>query len=128
MADQGARKIKSLLDTPSSSLADLTSALQNGMAAAQGDDVAVPSSTDRAISGLRRYYAGLARKVRAIHTTSRAKADVLSALAKLDASLASMSKSLQEGTGDDALADLEAARLRSSQAGSALARASRRLA
>lgn len=128
MADQGARKIKSLLDTPSSSLADLTSALQNGMAAAQGDDVAVPSSTDRAISGLRRYYAGLARKVRAIHTSSRAKADVLSALAKLDASLASMSKSLQEGTGDDALADLEAARLRSAQAGSALTRASRRLA
>jgi hypothetical protein len=128
MADQGAAKIKSLLDTPSSSLADLMTALQNGMSATQGDDLVVPSSTYRAITGLRHYYSDLARKVRAIHTGSHAKVDVLAALGKLDASLVSMSKALHEGTGDDALADLEAARQRSAQANSALVHASKRLA
>jgi hypothetical protein len=125
MADQGAAKIKSLLDTPSASLAGLMNTLQNAMSQAQNDNnLTVPTSTFSAINALRNYYRNLGNNVRSISTSSPAKGEVLAALKQLDASLVSLSKALQEGTSDNATGDLTASEQHSAQASTQLARAS----
>lgn len=128
MADPGSAEIKSLLDTPSASLTQLMTALATAMSQAQQDDNAtVPPSTFSAIRALRAYYRNLGNNVRSISTSSPAKGQVLAALTGLEASLASMSKALQEGTSDNATADLTAAEQQSAQAHTQLARASNAL-
>jgi hypothetical protein len=125
MADAGAAEIKSLLDTPSASLAELMIALATALSQAQQDDNAtVPSSTFSTINALRTYYRNLGNSVRSIRTSSSAKGQVLEALTQLEAGLASLSKGLREGTSDDATADLTVAQQQSAQANQQLARAS----
>ncbi len=129
MADQGAAKIKSLLDTPSASLSDLMNTLQSVMSQALSDDnLSVPTATFTAINAARGYYRNLAGTVRSISTSSPGKAQVLAALKQLDASLVSLSKGLQQGTGDNAMTALAAAEQQSAQAGTQLRRASKALA
>jgi len=124
MADAGAAEIKSLLDTPSASLAELMIALATALSAAQQDDNAtVPPSTFSTISALGTYYRNLGNSVRSIRTSSSAKGQVLEALTQLEAGLAGLSKGLREGTSDDATADLTAAQQQSAQANKQLARA-----
>lgn len=128
MADQGAARIKGLLNTPSVSLASLTIALANAMSQAQTDDnLTVPSSTFAAISALRNYYRNLTNTVRSIQTSSKAKAQVIAALKQVDASLVALSKGLQEGTGSNATADLGTARQQFAQGRTQLLAASKAL-
>ncbi len=125
MPDQGAAKIKSLLDTPSGSLAELMIALATAMSQAQQDDNAtVPPSTFSTIHELRAYYRNLGNDVKSITTSSPAKGQVLAALTEVDAGLAALSKGLRAGASDDAMADLAAAQQQSAQANRQLARAS----
>ncbi len=129
MADAGAARIKSLLDTPSASLNNLLNALQNGMAQAQdADNLAVPASTFSAISALRGYYRNLGNTVRSIGTSSPAKGQVLAALKQLDASLVSLAKGLNEGTTSSAQSDITSAQQQAAQANSTLLSASKALA
>jgi hypothetical protein len=125
MADPGAAKIKSLLDTPSESLAQLMIALATALSQAQQDDNAtVPPSTFSTIHALRTYYRNLGKSITAISTSSPAKGQALTALTQLEASLATLSTALQEGTSDNATADLTTAQEQSAQANKQLALAS----
>jgi hypothetical protein len=125
MADAGAAEIKILLDTPSAPLGELMVALATAMSQVQQDDNAtVPPSTFSTIHALRSYYRNLGKTINSISTSSSAKGQVLTALTQLEASLATLSKALQEGTGDDATADLTTAQQQSAQANTQLARAS----
>ena len=129
MADSGAAQIKSLLNTPSANLASLLNTLQNAMAQAQADanSLTVPSSTFSAISALRNYYRNLGSNVGSIQTSSPGKRQVLAALNQLDASLASLSKAMQDGTSDNATTDIANAQQQAAQANSQLSRASKAL-
>jgi hypothetical protein len=128
MADSGAAQIKSLLDTPSASLGQLMMGLANGMYQVQQDDNAtVPPSTFSAIHSLRAYYRNLGNTIRSIHTSSPAKGQVLTALTQLDASLATLSTALQQGTSDQATAGLTTSQQQSTQANKLLALASEAL-
>ena len=128
MADAGARKIKDLLDTPSEALAKHLKRVRTGMAAASGDDGAVPRSTYGSISGLLSYYRRLHLKVEDTKTSSPAKKDVTAALFQIEGALASLSEGLKRGTGDDATTQLNNAQRRARRGASDLARASKRLA
>jgi hypothetical protein len=129
MADPGSVEIKSLLDTPSDSLAALMNTLQEAMAQTQHDDnLTVPPSTFSAIRALSSYYRDLGNKVTSISTSSPAKKDVLAALTELEASLVKLSRALREGTTANATPDLDAAAQATGRAGNLLAHASDRLA
>lgn len=127
MADNGATRIKKLLDTPSASLASLLNTLQNSMAQAQVDSnsLTVPSATFPAISALRNYYRNMGNTVRSVQTSSPGKGQVLAALKALDGSLVSLSKALQENTSDNATTDVASAQQQAAQANAQLARASK---
>lgn len=128
MADAGARRIKRILDTPSTNLAKRTNAVRKGMAAANDAEGQVSGATYGNISDLRRSYATLARTIKAINTRSSAKADVLDALARMDTALANLAAGLRKGTSSAAMTDLRNARRRARRAGTDLKRAAARLA
>ncbi len=125
MADSGAAEIKLLLDTPSESLGQLMMAVADGMYQVQQDDNAtVAPSTFSAIHSLRSHYRNLGNTIQLIHTSSPAKGQILEALTQLEASLATLSTALQEGTGANATADLTTSQQQSTQAKKLLAQAS----
>ena len=107
MADAGSREIRALL---TSADADLDANLQAlGEALPEEDaETPTPDSAFDALRRVRRSYQRLARRVRAIKTSSAAKRDVLDALRVLDGGLKLYARGLREpdtDTGQQRIAD-----------------------
>jgi hypothetical protein len=103
--DDGAREIRALLETSDD---ELQTHLQTLSEPLPEDDPAAGTTdwtTFDALRNVRRFYQRLARRVRAIRTSSRAKGDVLDALRNLDAGLKLFAKGLREADDDPRVAE-----------------------
>jgi hypothetical protein len=128
IADPGAVRIKSLLETPIQPLASAVEALGAGLAAAEGTQGEVPPSTTAAIETLRGIYADMARRIKSIDTDNFGpKNESLAALAKMDIGLASLATGIGQGSRETADKSLTTAVSRIEAAGSGLERAAARI-
>jgi hypothetical protein len=100
MADEGAREIRSMLETSSDALAEAMEKIGDGLEL----DEANPEVGSAALQGItqaRSHYSRLARRIRRTRTSSDAKPDVLDALSRMNSGLALFAEGLRAGLDSD---------------------------
>jgi hypothetical protein len=100
MADEGAREIRSMLETSSDTLADAMEKIGAGLELGDADSE-VGSEAIQGVTEARSYYSRLARRIRRTRTSSDAKPDVLDALGRLNSGLALFAEGLRAGLDSD---------------------------
>jgi hypothetical protein len=101
VADDGAQQIHSLLVTSSDTLAEAMTKVGDGLHVDDADDADAGRTALQGINEARQYYGRLRRRIRGIHTSADAKADVLDAITQLNDGLELFAKGIKAGTTSD---------------------------